>query len=99
LVDRINKPEQTSLESPTRPRRKRKNEAFYNKLLGGKLDHLPPEERQIIEPVLQKFAHVFHDEETNDFKSTNIIEHHILLEDHNPSDDPNTRPQPPLRTK
>jgi len=45
LVDKINKPEQTSLDSPARPRRKRKNEALYNKLLGGKLDHLPPEER------------------------------------------------------
>jgi len=43
LVDRINKAEQTSLESPTRARRKRKNEGLYNKLLGTKQDHLPPE--------------------------------------------------------
>jgi hypothetical protein len=78
LVDRINKPEETSLESPTRNRRKRKNEALYNKLLGGKLDHLRPEERQKIEPVLQKFAHVFHDEETNEFKSTHVIKHQIF---------------------
>jgi hypothetical protein len=28
LVNRINKPEQTSLESPTRPWKKRKNEAI-----------------------------------------------------------------------
>jgi hypothetical protein len=83
LVDRINKPEQTSLKSPTRPRRKRKNEALYNKLLGGKLDHSRPEERQIIEPVLQKFAHVLHDE-TNNFKSTNVIEHQILLDEPRP---------------
>jgi len=46
-VDRIYKAEQTSLESPMRLRRKRKNEALYNILLGGKLDHLPLEERQI----------------------------------------------------
>jgi hypothetical protein len=45
LIDRINKPEQANLESPTRLRRKQKNEALYNKLVGGKLDHLPPEER------------------------------------------------------
>jgi hypothetical protein len=44
IVDRINKQEQSSLESPTRSRRKRKK-ALYNKLLGGKLDHLPPEKR------------------------------------------------------
>ena len=31
--------------------------------------------------MLQKYAHVFHDEETNDFKSTDVIEHQILLED------------------
>jgi len=34
--------------------------------------------------VLQKYAHVFHDEETNDFKSTDIIEHQISLEDNKP---------------
>ena len=84
LVDKINAPEQTNLDSPARPRRKRKNEVLYNKLLGGKLDHLPPEERRIIEPVLQKYAHVFHDEDTNDFKSTDVIEHQILLEDNKP---------------
>jgi hypothetical protein len=44
------------------PKRKRKNEALYNKLLAGKLDHLSSEEMQIIEPVLQKYAHNFHDE-------------------------------------
>ena len=34
--------------------------------------------------MLQKYAHVFHDEETNDFKSTDVIEHQILLEDNKP---------------
>jgi hypothetical protein len=34
LVDRINKPEYPSIEPPTRPRRKRKNKAIYNKILG-----------------------------------------------------------------
>jgi hypothetical protein len=84
LVDRINKPVQTILESPTRSRIKRNNEALYNKPLGENVDHLPPEERQIIEPVLRKYAHVFHDEGTNDFNSTDVIEHQILLEDHKP---------------
>ena len=31
-----------------------------------------------------KYAHVFHDEETNDFKGTNIIEHEILVGDARP---------------
>jgi len=31
-----------------------------------------------------KYAHVFHDKETNDFKSTDIIEHQILVGDARP---------------
>ena len=41
------------------------------------LDDLPQEERQLIEPVFLKYAHLFRDDETNDFKGTNIIEHEI----------------------
>jgi hypothetical protein len=59
-----------------KPPRRRKNEALYQKLLQGKLDHLIEEERQVIEPILTKYAHVFHDEETNDFPGTNIVEHY-----------------------
>jgi len=33
----------------------------------------------VIEPILIKYAHIFHDEETNDFKGTNLIEHQIVL--------------------
>jgi len=32
-----------------------------------------------MQPVLEKYAHVFHDEETNEFKSTDVIQHQILL--------------------
>jgi len=35
----------------------------------------------VIEQVLIKYAHVFHDEESNDFKGTDVIEHQIVLED------------------
>ena len=80
LVDRIN----TDADQPQKPQRKRKNAALYEKLLRNKLDHLSREEKQILEPVLLKYAHVFHDEETNDFKGTNIIEHEILVGDARP---------------
>jgi len=30
--------------------------------------------------VLQKYAHVFHDEETNDFNSSDVIEYQVLLD-------------------
>ena len=80
LVDCIN----ADFDQPTKPCRKRRNEALYQKLLQGKLDHLPPEDRQILEPVLLKYAHVFHDEATNDFKGTNVTELEILVGDARP---------------
>jgi len=61
-----------------------KNEAVYHKLLGGKLDHLPSKDRKKIKPVLLKYAHVFHDEESNDFNTTDVVEHEINLIDPTP---------------
>jgi hypothetical protein len=55
LVNRINA-SKSDTNSPAKPRRKRKNEALYWKLLRGKLDHLPQEEKDLIEPVLLKYA-------------------------------------------
>jgi hypothetical protein len=75
LVDSINAGCKSDADSPTKPRRRKKNEALYNKLLKGKLDHLSREDRQLIEPVLLNCAHLFHDEETNDFPGTKVIEH------------------------
>jgi hypothetical protein len=43
------------------------NNALYRKLLKGKLDHLPKADREVFEPVLIKYARLFHDEESNDF--------------------------------
>jgi hypothetical protein len=40
-------------------------------------------EGQLIEPVLLKYAHLFH-EQINDFKGTNVIEHEIPLNDTRP---------------
>ena len=61
-------------------------------MLKGKLDHLPPHKRQLIEPVLAKYAQVFHDEELNDFKATNVVEYEIPV-----GDTPPIR-RPPYRT-
>jgi len=65
---------------------------LYDKLLQGKLDHLTQEDRQHIQPVLRKYAHVFHDEASNDFKETKAIEHQILVGDAKPIR------RPPYRT-
>jgi hypothetical protein len=45
---------------------------------------LTPEDRQHIEPVIVKYTHIFHDEETNDFKGTTVIEHEIPIGDARP---------------
>lgn len=34
-----------------------------------------------MEPILLKYRHVFHDETRNDFKSTDVIEHHTVIGD------------------
>jgi hypothetical protein len=69
---------------PEKPLRKKRNEMLYRKLLRRKLDHLTPKERQLIEPVLIDYAHVFHDEEDNQFKGTDVTEHEIILSDTKP---------------
>ena len=84
LVDRINAGDRSNSSPPTPQHRKKNNRALYQKLLQGKLDHLPEVDRQLIEPVLLEYAHVFHDEETNDFKGTNVVEHQILVGDAQP---------------
>ena len=75
LVDKIKAKRELGADSSTKPPRKLKNELLYNQLLQGKLDHLKPDERRRIEPVLMEYAHVFHDENTYDFKGTKIFEH------------------------
>jgi hypothetical protein len=74
LVDAINIKETTNADFSTKqgPNNKR-----YQNLLIDKLDHLDPKEKELIEPVLKIFAHVFQDENTNDFKFTNALEHKI----------------------
>ena len=80
MLNLVNSREQTVAKLPTVPRRKNGKETLYGKLLQGKLDHQSQEERRHIEPVLVKYAHVFHDEETSDFKATDAVQHEIIVE-------------------
>jgi len=68
-------------------------------LLKGKLDHLPPHERQFIEPVFLKYAHFYYDEELNDFKATNVVEYEIPVGDTPPVGRPPYRTPYALREK
>jgi len=83
VVDKINKVGQSSVNTPSDSSKCGRNKELFQKLLKGKLDHLPPHERQLIEPVLVKYAHVFHDE-INDFKATNVVEYEIPVGDTTP---------------
>jgi hypothetical protein len=49
--------------------------------LAEKLAHLNPSERAEIEPVLARYSNIFHDDESNDFKSTDLVEHRIITGD------------------
>jgi hypothetical protein len=41
-------------------------------------------ERRVIEPILQKYRRVFHDETCNDFKGTDLVKHRIITGDAKP---------------
>ena len=53
--------------------------------------------REHIEPVLIKYAHIFHDEESNDFKRTTVIDYHIPVGDTQPIRRPQYRTPYALR--
>jgi hypothetical protein len=82
VVNRINAGNRSDADKRTNNRDK--NGIIYQKLLKGKLEHLPSEDRVKIEPVLRRYAHVFHDSESNEFKATDLVEHQIVLEDTKP---------------
>jgi len=48
LIDKMNQRKELNSDSPLKPQRKKKNEAFYRKLLNGKLDYLNQEDRELI---------------------------------------------------
>ena len=56
----------------------------FKKYIDEKLAHLSHAEKEIIEPVLIKYAGIFHDDEDNDFKSTNVVVHKIVTGDATP---------------
>jgi hypothetical protein len=95
LIDKINQTKELNSDSPLKPQKKKKNETLYLRLLNGKLDHLNQEDRDLIELILLKYALVFHDEETNDFKGTNVTEYEIPIRDARPIRRPNREPRMP----
>jgi len=99
LVNKINADDKPKSDLVNDRQRKKRNELLYRKLLLGNLDRLSEEEKQVIKPVLMKYAHVFHDEESNNFKGTDVIEHQIVLEDTRPIRKPQYRVPYALRVE
>jgi hypothetical protein len=53
----------------------------FQAYLDGVLGHLPEKERAVMEPVLRRFRHVFHDEASSKFEGTDLVEHRIITGD------------------
>jgi hypothetical protein len=79
LVGNINAQDRPKLRPSESRKGPEKNKELYDKWLQGKLGHLSAEDRQEIGPVLFKYAHVFHDDELNDFKGADLVEHEIYV--------------------
>ena len=57
------------------------NDNLFKHYLQDKLGHLTHAERSVMEPVLVKYRHVFHEERSNDFQGTDLVEHKIVTGD------------------
>jgi hypothetical protein len=56
----------------------------FRQYLKGKFEPLAGEERSVMEPLLMKYRHVFHQEGSNDFKGTDLVERTIGTGDAKP---------------
>jgi len=90
-VDKINVRDNSQPQPLSNREKENKNKTLYKKLLEGKLDHLSEDDKRTLEPVLLRYAHVFHDEQTNDFKGTTVIEHQIIVDNARPIRKPQYR--------
>jgi hypothetical protein len=50
----------------------------FRNYLDEKLGHISSAERKYVEPVLIRYLHIFHNEESDEFKGTDLVEHQIL---------------------
>jgi hypothetical protein len=57
------------------------SDAKYRQYLDGVLGYLTKQERAVLEPDLQKFLDVFHDDEDAEFNGTEVVKHRIITGD------------------
>jgi hypothetical protein len=60
------------------------SDSSFRHYVRDKLGHLTQEERSVMELVLMKYRHVFHQEGSNDFKGTGLVKHRIVTGDAKP---------------
>ena len=80
-----------SLRSPpyfvngnVRTKRDANTESKYTEYLEGVLGHFTGKETAVLKPVLRKYRHVFHDDETAEFQGTDLVEYRIINGDTRP---------------
>ena len=54
------------------------NDTSFKEYLQDTLGHLSQEERSVMEPILIKYRHIFHEEGSNDFRGTDVVENKIV---------------------
>jgi hypothetical protein len=54
------------------------NDSSFKQYLQDKLGHLSQAERSVMEPILEKYRHIFHEEGSNDFRGADLVEHKIV---------------------
>ena len=54
------------------------NDNSFKEYRQDKLGHLSQAERSVMDPILIKYRHIFHEEGSNDFRGTDLAEHKIV---------------------
>ena len=54
------------------------NDTSFKEYLQDKLRHLSQAEWSVMEPILIKYRHIFHEEGSNYFRGTDLVEHKIV---------------------
>ena len=62
-VDKLNVQDNSEPQRLNNREKENKNKTLYQKLLEGKLDHLSEDNKRTLQPVLLRYAHVFHEKQ------------------------------------
>ena len=75
------------------------NDTSFNEYLQDKLGNLSQAERSVMEPILIKYRHIFHEKGSNDSRDTDLVEHKIVTGNAKPIRKPLSEYHLPLERK